>query len=122
MNHLQLGAYGEDLAIRFLQNKGFEVLDRNYRFGKGELDIICKDKEVLVIIEVKTRASNVHGEPYISVSFKKQRQIVQLANRYIREKNIDLEVRFDVLSIVSNNSQTTIDHIINAFTPTLRYI
>jgi len=117
MNHLQLGQDGEALAVKHLRNKGLTILDRNYRFGRGELDIICKDHQFLVVVEVKTRSSNINGEPYISVSRKKQRQIIQVTNRFIQSRDIDLEVRFDIISVILNSSLSRLEHIENAFTP-----
>ncbi len=117
MDHLLLGRDGEDIAVGYLQRKGMKILERNYRFGKGELDIVCVDGKELVIVEVKTRTSNIHGEPYIAVSRKKQKQIIAIANRYIFSRNIDLDVRFDIVSVILNSGSVSVEHIPNAFGP-----
>lgn len=117
MNHVELGQQGERLAAEHLREKGYRILEQNYRKGRGELDIICLDEEMLVAVEVKTRVSDVLGKPYQAVTRSKQRQLIQLMNKYIDEKKINYEVRFDVISIVLNNKEQRLEHIIDAFYP-----
>jgi putative endonuclease len=117
MNHLELGQEGERIAIQLLRNKGYDVIDQNYRKFRGELDIIASIDNTLVIVEVKTRNSSAFGEPYRAVARGKQKQIIKLANHYIHENEIDQEVRFDVISIVLNSKRQKIDHIEGAFQP-----
>lgn len=117
MNSAELGKYGENLAVRYLEKKGHEVLARNYRFGRGEIDIISRFNGIVVITEVKTRNSIALGQPYQSVSRKKQQQLIKLSNAYIRENNIQEELRFDVISIIHNRKGTEINHIEGAFYP-----
>jgi putative endonuclease len=117
MQHIELGQLGEELAAKYLTAKKIKILDRNYRWGKSEIDIVCKQDEFLVVIEVKTRQTEVYGQPYEAVTRSKQRQIIKVTNQYIKENQIDLEVRFDVVSIIKNQFQTKIDHIEGAFYP-----
>lgn len=117
-NHIELGKIGEDLAEKFLQKKGFQILLRNYRYKHLELDIICLDKGDLVIVEVKTRTTNKLGEPEM-ISRAKQKQVIRGANFYIHEYNRTENVRFDVVGIILNQYQTDIRHIEDAFIPLL---
>ncbi len=117
MNHIELGQEGENIAINFLNEKGYKILTRNYRFKKNEIDIICEYDNQLIIIEVKTRQTATTGEPYKAVTKSKQRQIIKVANKYIEETNCSLEVRLDIISIVLNQYGTTIEHIEDAFYP-----
>jgi putative endonuclease len=117
-DHNELGKFGEDLALKELLKKGYFLKDRNYRFGKGEIDLIMLDGEKIVFIEVKTRQTAEIGEPYLAVTKKKQRQLIRIAHHYIVSKNIDRDARFDIVSIVHNSFRTTIEHIDDAFYPT----
>lgn len=120
MNNILLGQKGEDLAVEFLKEDGYDILERNWRFRKTEVDIIAKKNEFLIIIEVKTRKGDSYGEPYTAVDFQKQKALIFAAERYIYSHNIDSEVRFDILSIIldedtEGNMRTAIEHIQDAF-------
>lgn len=116
--HNKLGAKGEEIAKKYLQQKGFQIIDQNWRFGNNdEIDLIALDGDELVFIEVKTRSSNEFGEPEEFVNRKKQRFIVRAANFYIDKKDIDKEVRFDVVAIILNPFEENIRHIQDAFSP-----
>lgn len=117
MNHIELGIAGENLAVNHLAAKGYEILDRNYRWKHSEIDIVCRRGDTLVVVEVKTRNSTRFGEPYLSVTLRKQRQVIKVANQYIQAKNMNEEVRFDVVSIILNSKKVDIEHIENAFYP-----
>jgi putative endonuclease len=117
MNTAELGIYGENLAVTYLIKKGYHIIERNYRFKKNEVDIICLDKEILVIVEVKTRQTAEIGEPWRAVTKQKQKQIIQVANYYLQSKEIDRTTRFDIVSIVHNSYRTDIEHILDAFYP-----
>ena len=117
MNNTELGQFGEELAERFLLKKGYTILDKNVRFQKGEADIIAIEDQKLVIVEVKTRQTAEIGEPWKAVTRSKQRQIIKVANNYILEHGIELETRFDIVSIVHNSIRTTVEHIEDAFYP-----
>lgn len=117
MNHIELGQAGEDVAVNYLCTKGYEVIERNYKWKNSEVDIICKKGRCVIVVEVKTRNSTALGEPYISVTRSKQRQIIKVTNHYIIENNIEEDIQFDVVSIILNQHQTKIEHIENAFYP-----
>jgi len=117
--HNDLGKKGEELARKFLSNKGFKIVDTNWTFGKDEIDIVAYDKEYLVIVEVKTRRSNYFGEPYFAVTKKKQEFLIRAAQAYITRKDVDNEARFDIISIVVTPGGNNIEHIEDAFYPTL---
>jgi putative endonuclease len=109
------GKKGEDLAADFLAGKGYKILYRNYRTPLGEADMIISDNEVLAFVEVKARTSNTFGEPFEAVDFRKQKKIRKIALYYLKLHKLEKRVRFDVVSIVSNNGKEEITHIIEAF-------
>lgn len=118
--HNELGIIGEKAAREFLKGKSYKILDCNWRFLKDELDIIAEFDNHLVVVEVKTRSSWQYGEPHEAVTPKKQKFIVRATEAYINEKEIELEVRFDVISIVmTGNAVTDLTHIEDAFYPTI---
>lgn len=119
MTHIELGKEGEDLATQFLAKHGYTILAKNYRFKKLEIDLIAKDQNDLVIVEVKTRINRYFGEPYVFVTKKKQKQIIKAANQYIHENNWFGDTRFDIISIVLNSEEQSIEHIPHAFYPFL---
>ncbi|MBL1215088.1 MAG: YraN family protein [Ignavibacteriae bacterium] len=112
-----IGKIGEDLAEEYLLNKGYKILQRNYRYGHGEIDIIAKDKNILVFIEVKTRNNLEFGPPELAVTKNKQRQIRKIAESYLYEKEIkETDCRIDVIAILLiKNQDPQINHIVNAF-------
>ena len=116
MTNQELGILGEKLAQDFLKKKGFQHLDFNYRFGKLEVDIISVENNQLVVTEVKTRQTAEIGEPWRAVTRAKQRQIIKVADAYVKWKKLNVDTRFDIVSIVHNHYRTEIEHIIDAFT------
>ena len=117
----ELGKIGEDLAVEYLQDKGYQILERNWRSGHKEIDIIAlSDDGVLIIVEVKTRKSDDFGEPDIAVGITKQRMLIWAADAYVRYKNLDVDVRFDIISIVISDAEPEIEHIEDAFISPLR--
>lgn len=117
MTQQELGILGEIKAASFLLNKKYKILAKNYRFGKLEADLICEADGKLVVVEVKTRQTAEIGEPWRAVTRSKQKQIIKVANAYIVDKNIHLETRFDIISIVHNGYRSDIEHIEDAFYP-----
>jgi len=106
------GKYGEDLAVSYLEQKGFELLERNYRHSHGEIDLIVLWKnELLVFVEVKLRKSNSYGEPEVFVSRAQERLIIQTAEHYIYATNWHKDIRFDILAITGER----VTHIEDAF-------
>ncbi len=118
--HNEIGALGEQYACRFLEELGLEVLERNWRFGKDELDIIARTARELVIAEVKTRSSDQHGQPEEAVKKGKRSTMIRGANRYIQETGCELAVRFDIVSVILHpTGKPYIHHIPDAFYPTV---
>jgi len=117
MNNQELGVYGEELAANYLKKLQYEIIERNYRFGRNEVDIIAMYKGYIRFIEVKTRVTAEIGEPWRAVTPAKQKQIIKVANQYLMSNAIDLEVKFDVISIVTNSYRTDIELIEDAFIP-----
>lgn len=115
--HNDFGKLGEELAVDYLTGKGFEILERNWRNMHKEIDIIAKDGQDLVIVEVKTRQTDEYGEPDIAVTRKKQRMLIAAANAYITRNGLDVETRFDIISIIFKDGKPVIEHIEDAFLP-----
>ena len=116
----ELGQKGEDLAVAYLKKNGFRILFRNWKWGKHEIDIIAENKDFIVFVEVKTRSDNFREHPGTAVTNEKQKSIIWAADGYIQRNRIDKESRFDVITIIRKNEEFEIDHIENAFYPTLR--
>ena len=115
--HNDFGKQGEELAVQYLIGKGYEILERNWRNIHKEIDVIAKDGECLVIVEVKTRQTDEYGDPDIAVTRKKQRMLITAANAYISKYNMDAETRFDIISIIFKDGEPVIEHIEDAFLP-----
>jgi len=113
--HNELGNKGEQLAVEFLQKKGYKILERNWRFKKAEVDIITQKNGVLAIIEVKTRSNNYFGNPQDFVNSKKIQLLVEAINEYVTSKDLDVEVRFDIIAILKKNTEFNIEHLKDAF-------
>jgi putative endonuclease len=118
--HIELGKKGEEIAGEFLKKQGLRIRETNWRFSRYEIDIIAEQKGTLVIVEVKTRSSNVILEPEAAVTRDKQRHLIAAANTYIRLKKLDLEVRFDIISIVISGEEHRLTYIPDAFYAMLR--
>lgn len=103
-----LGDVGEAMAAKHLKASGFKLIERNYRSRIGEIDIVARDGDCLVFVEVKTRKSVDHGEPFESVGAQKQKKLTQLAWSYAkRHRCLNTPIRFDVISIVMNSDEDT---------------
>jgi putative endonuclease len=118
-DHNEFGRKGEDIAAEYLQKKNYKILERNWVSGKHEIDIIAKESNYIVVVEVKARHSNFAGEPETAVTRDKQRSLIQAANTYVRKMNYSEEVRFDIISILIVKGEEHINHIEDAFYPTL---
>ena len=116
----ELGKLGEELAVEYLTKKGYRILERNWHSGHKEIDIIALYDDLLVIVEVKTRKSDEFGDPDIAVGKLKQQMLIRAADAYVRYKNLDVDVRFDIISIVISDGEPEIEHIEDAFIPSLR--
>ncbi|MCK5822177.1 MAG: YraN family protein [Bacteroidales bacterium] len=118
--HLCLGEGGEELATDYLRDKGYIILENNWRVQHKELDIIAVDGNELVAVEVKTRTEPILDNPIMSINRKKQRNLISAAHAYVRIKQISLDVRFDVIWIrMDISGRASIEHIKDAFIPTL---
>lgn len=118
-HHNKLGKRGEDIAVDLLLGKGYTILNRNWIGNRHEIDIIASTADLLIFIEVKTRSTSQWGEPEVAISETKIKRMVTAADYYLFEKEIDLPVRFDIISIIVNKTQTEITHIEDAFRPPL---
>lgn len=113
--HNELGKKGEQLAVDFLLKNGYEIIERNYRFDKAEVDIIAKKDDILAIIEVKTRSSVDFGNPQDFVKPKQIQRLVKAVDEYITANDLDVDVRFDIVAIVKEGKSFSIEHLENAF-------
>lgn len=112
--HNDIGKQGEQLAKEFLETNNYVILETNYRYKKAEIDIIATKENILAIVEVKTRTSILFGEPESFVNNKKIKLILEATNAYIMEKDLDLEVSLDIISVVIGK-ENEINHIPNAY-------
>ncbi len=113
--HNELGKKGEQLAVDFLLKHGYRILKRNYRFDKAEVDIIAQFKDILAIIEVKTRSTVDFGNPQNFVKPKQIQRLVKAVDQYVTVNNLEVEVRFDIIAIVKEGNRFNIEHLENAF-------
>ncbi len=115
--HNQTGKEGEELAVQYMLENGYEILERNWRHIHYEIDIIAKKNNTLCIVEVKTRTGNFFGEPEEGVSKKKERFLANAADYYIQSKDIMMECRYDIVSITKFNGRHELKYIEDAFYP-----
>lgn len=113
--HNELGKKGEQLAVDFLIKKGYTILDKNWRYQKAEVDIIAQKENTLAVVEVKTRSTIDFGNPQDFVNPKKIKLLVAAIDEYINSKDLDIEVRFDIIAIVHENKSFTLEHLKDAF-------
>ena len=112
-----LGIEGEDMAADYLSSSGYVILERRFRIHSIEIDIIASKGKELVFVEVKTRSSDFFASPESAVNVKKQKRMILAADYYVRERGVDAEIRFDIVSVVRNRDTEHISHIKNAFPP-----
>lgn len=115
-----LGKKGEDLAAEHLKKSGYKILNRNWNAGKHEVDIIAENKDFIIFCEVKTRSEDFQMHPVTAVTREKQRSLIFCADIYIQRYNITKECRFDVITVIKAFDSFQVDHIEDAFYPTLR--
>lgn len=114
--HNDFGNLAEDLAADFLAAKNYKILVRNFRYQKAEIDIIAEFENLIVVTEVKARGTDFFMEPQEAVTKKKIKSIVLCADFFMRERNIDKEVRFDIITVLPDKSgRLQITHIEDAF-------
>ena len=119
--HNEFGIEGEDKAANYLIREGYTILDRNWKSGHKELDIVAEKDGTLVVVEVKTRKSDDYGDPEIAVGKSKQQLLIWAADAYVRKNQLDVDVRFDIVSIVFTDDEPEIEHIEDAFIPSLSH-
>lgn len=111
----KLGKYGEAKALEFLKTKNFIIHECNWRYKKDEIDIVAERKGWFVFVEVKTRSGTAYGKPWEAVDERKEKAMIRAAEAYISEKNLDVNIRFDIISIVVYEDENIlIEHIENA--------
>lgn len=114
--HNELGKIGEQLAADYLSRNGYEILERNFYYDKAEIDIIAqKTPNTIIVVEVKTRNSDYFGDPQDFVNSSKIKLLVKAANEYVISRDLNVEVQFDIISIIKNKSIEKIEHFENAF-------
>ena len=114
--HFDLGKQGERIALQYLINKGYIIHEKNWRYGKIEVDLIAEKDERIVFIEVKTRSTDFFGEPEEAVDKGKEQQLINGAQIFINRHQLEEEVRFDIISIILNTEEVRVNHIEDAFT------
>jgi len=113
---LLLGKEGERLAERYLQKKGYKLVERNYRCTAGELDLIVLDQRVVVFVEVKTRTGHGFGTPLEAVEIRKQRKMIRAAQFFLAARGLQQrDARFDVVGVSWAGREPVLEHIENAF-------
>ncbi len=119
-NHLDTGKHGEEIAVEYLRQQGFEILETNWRHRRLEVDIIAKDGSVLVFVEVKTRSYDYFGRPEEFITPAKERRIAEAAAAFMELSGHDWAMRFDVVSVLKDkDGGFKVEHIRDAFFPGL---
>ena len=113
--HNELGKLGEEMAVEFLRENGYTILETNWTFQKAEIDIIAQKENILAVIEVKTRSTLDFGLPQDFVKPKKIQLLVKAVDAFINQRNLDIEVRFDIIAIHKEGKSFVIEHLIDAF-------
>ena len=112
----QTGKRGEDIAVAYLKNRGYRIIERNYKCLFGEIDIVAKDDDTVVFVEVKSRKSEKFGDPQGAVGREKQKKISRISLKYLEEKHLyPCDARFDVVAIKMLPAGSIVELIQNAF-------
>ena len=114
-HHNQTGTKGEKLAVNYLIKNGYSIVATNWRYKKNEIDIIAQKNDLLVFIEVKTRSSEHFGSPEVFVTPQKRKRIIRAANAYVLEKDLLIDARFDIITVVFEKGQHKITYFKDAF-------
>lgn len=110
--HNELGQWGEEVAANYLESKGYRILERNWKLGHRDLDIIARTANEVVFVEVKTRRTREFGNPFEAVDYRKRRNLLAAINQYVRYRQIDMPLRLDIISIIAEDmSHPEIEHI-----------
>ena len=112
--HNELGKWGEDTAAEFLQRNGYQIIERDWKSGRRDIDIIATDGSEVVFVEVKTRRNRLYGDPEEAVDYHKLQNLQQAISHYVKFRNIRQDIRFDIISVVGTiGSEPDIQHIQN---------
>lgn len=111
----EFGVLGEQMATRYLEDQGYVILDRNYRKGHKEVDIIALDHGEIAVVEVKIRATDTFLAPEQAVDHRKRQNIIRVADNYVRRNHRSEPIRYDIITIVGSGTDAQIRHIKNAF-------
>lgn len=114
-NHNELGKLGEEAVAKMLREQGYTIIARNWHYEKYEIDIIARHEEWIVFVEVKTRTSDQWGNPEEAISKGKIKRIVEAADFYLRDNDIDSPARFDIAAVTLNGKGLNIEYIEDAF-------
>jgi len=112
---MRLGEKGEGVAVQFLKTQGYKIITQNYKTRIGEIDIIAREGDTLVFVEVKTRESIAYGKPFEAVDYFKKRKIVNVAMLYLKKMKEIPPCRFDVISICYEQGKPDCELIKDAF-------
>ncbi|PIB29332.1 hypothetical protein BFP77_06610 [Maribacter sp. 4U21] len=113
--HNEFGKEGEKIAVDYLKKKGYQIYYKNYRCLKAEIDIIARKGDILAIVEVRSRSSDFIENIADTVTPKKIKLLVMAADHYVTETDLDVEVRFDIITILKNRKQFELEHLESAF-------
>jgi putative endonuclease len=114
--HNDLGKWGEQMAVDYLFHKGYQILERDWKSGHRDLDIIALDGDTVVFVEVKTRSNRLFTDPVDAVGYQKIRHLQLAANHYVKYRHFDGEIRFDIVSVIGSvGMEPEIEHIVDAF-------
>lgn len=114
-DHNELGEKGEKFAVEYLLKNDYKILEKNYRYLKAEVDVIAQKGSTLVGVEVKTRSSDYFGDPQDFITPKKIKLLVSAIDYYVVQRDLDVEVRFDIIAILHQNNKFTMEHFEDAF-------
>lgn len=115
--HNDTGKKGEDLAVDYLLQNGYEIVERNWYYQKAEIDIIARLQNTLIAVEVKTRSSAAYGLPQDFVNQTKIKRLIAAFDAYITQRDLDVHARFDIIAVQFTPDGTVIEHIEEAFYP-----
>ena len=114
--HNELGKWGEQVAEDYLQRKGYTIIERDWKSGPRDIDIIALQQEKLVFVEVKTRSNHLFADPVEAVGYQKIRNLRQAANHYVKSHGVNCKIRFDIVTVVGTvGAEPEITHIEDAF-------
>lgn len=115
--HNKVGKEGEEFAVQYLIKKGYKILEINWRYNHKEIDVITQQGDQMVFVEVKTRTSTTFERPQDAVTVKKMKHLMIAADAYLQIKEINIESRYDIITVLAGDSYKILEHILDAFKP-----